>query len=85
MSIMNPAIRPTLAGGAVIGLVCKAMWLVHGRVAGIVDIARLSARSLASGESSESRDAIERHCSLPDSNPAAKKFEGIDVGIGFTH
>ncbi|WP_218843486.1 MULTISPECIES: YeeE/YedE thiosulfate transporter family protein [unclassified Sphingomonas] len=42
MSIITPAIGPALAGGALIGLVCGTMWLVHGRISGIAGIARLA-------------------------------------------
>jgi uncharacterized membrane protein YedE/YeeE len=42
LSIITPAIGPALIGGAMIGLVCGTMWLLHGRVAGIAGIARLA-------------------------------------------
>jgi uncharacterized membrane protein YedE/YeeE len=42
LSIITPTIGPALIGGAMIGLVCGTMWLLHGRVAGIAGIARLA-------------------------------------------
>lgn len=38
--IVQPAIAPALAGGALIGLASGLLWLIHGRIAGITGITR---------------------------------------------